>query len=334
MTQTKEPQVTAKNTKNEILSAYESMLEKAREMYKKNKQQEKLLLEKEKMIREVSENASVNVVQNLNEISEQIGKQINQVATALDDAYGQLKQVKEAILIEENNLKEMYEITKTTHTLDALLLAHEREEQEFNESLAQQKKQWDLDQQNFEKSFNEEKEAKKKLWQREQEEYHYKISLQRQKEQDEYDSKKAKQEQDLAQEREQLSIEFNKREKALTEKEGLLAQLQEKVDNFPTELTQQIESEKALLEERLLREHKFQFDLLMKDRESEKSLSGQTISSLQSKLESQEKLIKELSEKASNSVLQVQDIAIKAIEGASNTKGVYYQHEIKEQKDI
>ena len=69
--------------------------------------------------------------------------------------------------------------------------------------------------------------------------------------------------------------------------------------------------------ERLHREHQYQLDLLLKEREGDQKLSEQTIQSLESKLLVQEKLLKEMGEKTNRSLTQVQDIALKAIEGAS-----------------
>jgi len=55
----------------------------------------------------------------------------------------------------------------------------------------------------------------------------------------------------------------------------------------------------------------------MKEVEGERKLNQQIIAALEKKIKEQEELIHQLTEKANEAGRQVQDIAIKAIEGAS-----------------
>lgn len=334
MTQTKEPQVTVKNTKTEILSAYEALLDKAREMYKKNKQQEKAILEKERAIEQANQLTPASFEQNLQLLKKQVDEQVASIGQQLTGSVQQLHDLQSAIEYEKENLQEMYQINKTAHTLDTLLLAHQRQQTDFKEHMDQQKLRWELEKKQFSDELKETQRLQKNAWQREKDEYTYQTMLQREKEQHEYESKKAKQDDELEQTREQLSREFSQREAAIAAKENELAQLQQQVAAFPESLADKLAACEQAVQERLTREHKFQFDLLLKERDGERRLSEQTIKSLEAKIHSQEQLIHELSEKANRSLSQVQDIAVKAIEGASHPKTLYYPNVKESTMDV
>ena len=57
--------------------------------------------------------------------------------------------------------------------------------------------------------------------------------------------------------------------------------------------------------------------MIQKETEGEQKLHEQAVEALQSKIRDQEELIRQLTQKADESVQQVQTIAVKAIEGAS-----------------
>ena len=321
----KPSQVSEKNTKSQILEAYESMREQARELYKKNKQQEQALAKQGDVIKEAGEQTSAGVQQNLTSLRQQINDQISLVGEKMSEETKRLETIQQAIKLEEANLKEMYEINKTAHTLDTLLLAHKQEESQFTLQISDKREQWQKEQQTFTQNFKESQEQLKKTWRREQDEYNYQTKLTRQKEQDEYQTLKNKQTLELTQQREQLNEDFSQREMTIKQQEADFAALKQQVEKFPETLAAELSAHETLTTERLVREHQFQFDLLSKEREGERKLSEQTIASLELKLRSQEQLIAQLGDKANQSLSQVQDIAVKAIEGASSQpKNFYY----------
>ncbi len=60
--------------------------------------------------------------------------------------------------------------------------------------------------------------------------------------------------------------------------------------------------------------------LSAKEVEGDRKLSQQTIGALEKKLEEQEEQIRRLTQRADEATLQVQNIAVKAIEGALSTR--------------
>lgn len=305
--------ISAKNTKSEILEAYESMLKQTRELNKKNRQQQKELEIKEALVEKAREQSKSSGQDSVDSLRKQINGQLSDIDNRMTTQIKQLEVLDQAIEYEKQVLEEMYEIKKSAHTLDALLLAHKQEKVTFQSDMNEQKKAWQAEQ-----------EQVKNQWQREQQEHQYKTKISRQKDEDEYNTHKSKQEADLIQKKESVESDLAKRNEILTLREQEIAQMQEEINNFPALLEETIAKTEAKVTAQLNREHKFQFDLLEKERQGEQLLSRQTIASLEMKVKSQEAVVRETNEKLNGSTRQVQDIAVKAIEGAAASSRKVY----------
>jgi len=319
--------ISAKNTKNEILDAYQMLLEKAREIYKKSRKQEQEIENQREIVDQARQQTPHSVQENLSTLRQQINEQLGDIGQKLEEQLQTLSTIQNAITLEEQKLEETYEIKKTAHTLDTLLLAHKKEKEGFEHTMCEKRAEWNREQDVFTQDLEEEQERTRKLWEREHEEYTYKIKTERKKDQDDYLARKAQQELQLQQQRDALEQSFSDREAAIQGQEEEINTLREQVACFSEETTHAVKEAETRMAERLAREHTFAFDLLEKEREGEKNLSLQTIAALEKKVESQDLLIEQLSEKANHSVSQVQDIALKAIESASkapSAKNFYY----------
>ena len=219
MNQSKEPEVTIKNTKTEILSAYESLLDKARDLYRKNQKQERELQEQKKLVVSAEQCSPSTIEQNLSGLREQLDEKIAQITAQIRGAFEQLKQVQNAIEIEKNNLDEMYGITKTAHTLDALMLTHQHEKDIFEKEMSEQRAEWGFEKKKISTEIAELRESTKKAWTREQEEYEYQTQRDRKIEESAYASKKREQTQSLTLEQEKMNTEFREREAHLVQRE-------------------------------------------------------------------------------------------------------------------
>ena len=160
----------------------------------------------------------------------------------------------------------------------------------------------------------------KKLRQREEEEYVYKRDLERKKEQDHYQTQKQLLEKELIDKKVLLEREFAERETTLLAQEQEFQSLKLQVEVFPSKLQKEIEDTEKSLTERLAFQYDYEAKLTQKEVEGERNLHQQMISALESKIAQHEKLIKELTEKANHAGMQVQEIAVKAIDGASRQR--------------
>ncbi|MEM7495242.1 MAG: hypothetical protein AAF471_03715 [Myxococcota bacterium] len=310
-------EVSLKSKKNEILDAYNKALEQAEQLRKESRQQAELINRQKKLIENASKQSSQEAQQSITALRGYVDEKLRDIGESLAGEMQRLKDIQEAVVLEEKALQELYEIRKTAHTLDTLLLSHKEEKTSFDKMMAAARAEWEKEKTQFAQQLQEEQEQAKKAWRREQDEYAYNTQTARQKEADEHAKKQAEQTDKLKQQQAALDEQFAKREALLKESETELSDLREQAAQFPRQLEKAVKQAKEEVTQLLEREHKFKFDLLVSERQAQERLSAQKIEALESKIASQEKLIQQLSDKVNNSFNQVQDIAFKAIEGAS-----------------
>lgn len=154
----------------------------------------------------------------------------------------------------------------------------------------------------------------------EEEEYVYKIAKKRQAETDTYEQKKMMLEKELAQKREMFEKEFGTREATLKVQEQELAELRKKAAAFPAEIDKSIKETEKNIREKIEIQYKHQAEMLQKEIDGERKLHVQAIGSLEAKIVEKDALIALLTKKTDESGRQIQDIAVKAIDGASKLR--------------
>ena len=127
---------------------------------------------------------------------------------------------------------------------------------------------------------------------------------------------------------EALEKGWQQREAALKQGEEELAQLKKEVDQFPARLVQ--ETEAAALRGRQDAEAKLeqQIVVLKKDAETEKRLAELRVKTLEETLARNAGHIAALEKQLADAKQQVQDIAVKAIEGASGARALSHINQI------
>jgi hypothetical protein len=116
--------------------------------------------------------------------------------------------------------------------------------------------------------------------------------------------------------------ELVEREASILAKEKEFERLNSQVEAFPKQLDKAVKDTEKTVMERLEVKYKHQEELTIKGMEGERKLYKQTIEALEAKINAQNDLIQQSTQKANIAGQQVQDIAIKAIESAS-TQRVY-----------
>ncbi len=108
----------------------------------------------------------------------------------------------------------------------------------------------------------------------------------------------------------------------MSQKENEFVELKSKVEKFDSILQKAISDKEKEISEKLKREYEYQKQLDNKDLEVKVKLFEHEISVINQKNEEQKAIIEQLMEKSTKATDQVKDIAIRAIESASNTKFV------------
>lgn len=324
-------EVSGKSTKNEILKAYNELLAKIKYEKPLDRQEEGKKEKEGRIVKDASQNSTEKIVKGLAEIKLEIGNSLDTLEERLISEFKKLTELQQAIEIEQKDLENIHEIKVCADGLAALLQAQkekrlqfEREMEEkkniFETEMAQKRLQWKKEQDDFELSRKEKDLRLKKEREREEEEYTYALQLKRKKDNDSYEAKRSALEKELNEKRATVERELSDREAFLSSKEKELEDLKAQVAEFPKQLEKAIKDTEKSVMEKLEFTYKHQAELAAKEIEGERKLNKQLISALEAKIKEQDEYISQLTQKADQAGKQVQNIAIKAIEGASSQR--------------
>jgi hypothetical protein len=326
-----------KNTKQQLLSAYNRLLKKIEEERDKELKPEKKLQEKKKeeVLSSVAGLSTDDVTQGINSLKVGIGKSLSQVSDKLEAEVKKLDSVQQAIEIKQQELKEIYEIERSAASLAALIEAQHQERQKFSDDMASQKEslrediertrtQWKTEKEKYEAGVKEQKAIEANARIREREEYKYAFDREKQLARDKFDDEKAsllaekeKTERDIKAYKAQSERELQEREKLISEREIEFETLQVQVQGFPAELERAAEEASKEATEKIQTKADYEKNLLEKQFEGERNVLTARIESLEQTVKEQHEQLVKLSKQQELAYQKVQDVAVKAIEGAS-----------------
>lgn len=298
--------VSEKSKKNDILEAYHQLLKENKDLQKVSRKTVVEQEEKRQIVTKSEQNTPDRIIKDIADLKLLVTKHLEEIGGHIIEERHKLKEIQQAISIEKESLKRKHEMSEQADMLETLLLAQERKRQDFEKERVQ-----------FKNEFDEQKTTLLKERKREIEEYNYRLTLERQKDSDQYASKKTALEQELIQKRSAWEAECTERERILKDSESELINLREQVASFPESLKVAIEKATAAAIENLQIEYKFNTKLREQEYTAETKLLKQTIDSCKTKIEEMESLVTQLTQQTNTAGKQVQDIAIRAIEGAS-----------------
>jgi hypothetical protein len=349
--ETESPDISMSNTKKEMLQAYESLrekLEKQSEMALKPEQTQQAKKE-EKVIAAVEKATESNdVTRRVYDLKDEIGRFLADMATKIEKEKERYNEIKQAVEIRNNELKDIYEIEKAAHSLAALLEAQKQKKLESETEMEQRKNEiedeilntkinWEKEKQQYVQQQKEQKTEVEKIRKREKEEFEYEFNrdkeIKKQQLNDEIESlNKQLQEQKDAFDKEtaQRESELQHRENTVTEREKYMDTLQSKVDSFPVELEKQILQAVAETAEKIKNDAKKNEEILVKGFEGEKNVLTTKIQALEKLAANQQKQLETLSGQMDNAYGKVQEIAMKAVSGKAQ---VYVPAKTPEQSE-
>jgi hypothetical protein len=332
---------TEKSTKVEILQAYEELVKEKSTLKSQLDQALKSsssTVVKEKPLSEpkivMNQAASIqqkmnSTIENLVKIQLGFGSAASELSEQLTTKASKLAEIKQSVTTETQQLKELHKLEVSPETLDNLIQAYENNskayQEEFNQryetlfqETQQQKSTWHKEQDEYKLSLKDRNDNLSRTRQREEVGYKYDTELQRKLESDEYEQhQKAlyKQIEEIQQETEK---KWTEREKVIAEREQQFAEVKAKVEAFPKDKEAAIK--KASEEGKGIAHYqaKVKSDLLAKEVEGQKRFYEQRLQSLEQTINNQESRIQNLSNQLDSALKQVQDLAVKAIEGSAN----------------
>jgi colicin import membrane protein len=239
-----------------------------------------------------------------------------------------LAALREAVALERKELEHLHKIDIAATSLDQMVENYAREKQRLEQEIQEQRHAWEEESSRTERERKEQEESLRKQRQREMEDYEYKKILERKKAQDKYDEEMRMAEKKNQERQELLEKSWQLREAALKEREEELLRLRKDAENFHLHLKNEVEA--AVV--RAQRETEARFEqqtlVLKKDAETEKRLAELQVRTLGETVARQATQIITLEKQLAESKQQVQDIAVKAIEGASGAKALAHINQI------
>ncbi len=342
-------------TKKEIIEKHAELLDAFKKKVKEAEEAKKLASEAEKHSKstavKLSKEATVaSVVENVGGLRIQIGKTLNDLTEKMNEQAEKLVSLNTAIETQEKRLAELHDIEAASDSLSKIVEAYEERktvmedeyskkmkelEEEYHEKLKKQEAESGakLEALNNEiettrSKWKEEKDIKLKEREREEAEYKYDRDRSRKIEEDEYQEKRAALDKELKELKETREKELDEREKEIGKRETELKDLRKEVDGFAVKL------EKAVQEAEEKTAAKFKSELDQKleskkiEHEWEIKVFEERIKHLEATIASQNEKIAELKKDLNTAHTQVENIANRAVEGASLNKAFQSVNEI------
>lgn len=257
------------------------------------------------------------------------GGAVSELSEQLTSEASKLQEIQESVTGEVEQLKALHDLEVSEDTLDTLIEEYEESAKTFEEELGDRresveqekqelKKSWDKEQETRKTAVKERNELQAKVRQRDVQEYQYDTKLTRQRDVEAYELRKQALYKELEETKQQKEKEWAEREKAIAEREKQFEEAKAKVEAFPKEKEAAIK--KATEEGKGIANYqaKVKADLYGKEVEGQKRFYELRIQSLEETIKNQEGRLVTLSKQLEAALKQVQDLAVKAIEGSSN----------------
>ena len=322
--------IRAKRTKAEIQREFDEIQEQsaaARESA--DPKIEEASRRHETEVRETVEGVTVeSAVQRISSLGIEISKALSSLSGQLTEEVQLLASVREAVALERQELERLHKIDVAATALDQLVQDYGRQKLELENEIAAQRTAWEEESSRAERERKEQEEALKKQRQREAEDFEYKKTQERKKAQDKYDEEIRVQEKKNQEKQETLEKGWHLREAVLKEREEELARLRKESEAFPKRL--EAEANAAADRARRDAETRLQQEtiLMKKDAEAEKRFGELRVKTLEETVAHQQAQIAALEKQLADAKQQVQDIAVKAIEGASGARALSHINQI------
>jgi DNA repair exonuclease SbcCD ATPase subunit len=269
------------------------------------------------------------VIQLLGQLGEKFNTALSQLSTNLLVEASSLKDVRTTVDAESSQLEGLYSLEIKEDTLSDLLKQYTETAEQYVETLKQKREEsekawfeknqaWQTEKEETEQRLQEQESADKKTHLREETEYRYNLTLKRGISDEEYNHQQQQQQQSSQELEESQRKAWEEREKALAEREKQFEEHKTKVERFPKDL--EVAIKKAKDEGTGIARHqaKIKADLTAKEFAGEQEVYQLKIRSLEEQVADQTSQIDKLAKQLEAALKQAQELAVKAIEGASS----------------
>ena len=306
-------QISLKNTKEQILAAYNEALELVRQKSQETPAQIQVKQEKQKQVEEVKSTGYEQIINQLSELKLSCTKSIDEFIQTIGREFERFNKLETAINLEQQHLESLYAIKEESDTLSAIMLANQKEKDDFKSKMLEDEIIWRNKLVQLETDYKEHKAELDKQRKREEDEYAYNLNQARKIDKDNYEQQKQVAMQEIEVKKQGLDI----REKELFVKEQEFIALQQRVANLEQEINVRIAETEASTTKTLQNEFKYTQALIDEQNKRNVELLQQKIELLEQKNAEQSKVVDALNSKLQMAQEQTQSIAHKALETAA-----------------
>jgi len=335
--------VNARSTKSEIWEAYQEALKEKKMLERQAKQPSSSgngktatpeiqgsPLTQEKLDRQQIQ----DTIELLMQLKLGFGGSVSQLSEKLTREASKLGEVGSQVAEEVDRLQQLHELSEIEdNTLDRLVREYEDSSKTFSEEFEGQRETLEQEFSAIQQAWEKERETRKrsieernldyqKLRQRDEREYCYDRELQRNTEAEEYQQQQSQLYRDLEENRQQQEKAWEEREKSISEREKEFEEVKAKVEAFPAEKEAQVKRGKEVGRHIATAQAKNNANLRQKEVDGEKQRYELQVQGLEAAIRDREFRIANLTQQLDATLMQVQELAVKAIEGAANEKSL------------
>lgn len=274
------------------------------------------------VIGKASTKTAKDVVESVSTLKLELGQALDTIGNAVTAEIVVLKEVQEAIEAERANLENLHGIKAQADSLEALIQAQSEQGAQFEVELATERAKW-TDEQRAHTRMVQERDvelAKKRKW--EQEQFDYETGKKRKNEQDAWDAELIQARNALAEEVIAKGNELQQREDKVAAVEQELIALRGKVAQAEEATKKEVERTVAIATNSLKKDLTNDFNIAKLGLENQLNLKNAELGQKVDRIKELEKANLEISAKYAAASDKVQQIAEKAIEGASRQQTV------------
>lgn len=279
-------------------------------------------------------------IKSLNLLRTNIGSSISNLSEQLIEKATTLENLQQSITEVTTQLKQLHQINEVKEdTLANLINFYQENDQKFTIEIEQQKENlqqqiqdlqqaWQKEQHQYQQSIKERDTNYQKQQQRETESYQYNLELQRDLAAEAYQQQQHKLYEDLENQKQELEFQWQEREKKISEQEKQYAEAKSLVDSFQGKLAAKVKQGEEEGKGIGYYQAKIKADLREREIAGEKQNYELQIASLQQNIDDQQLRIQQLTSQLEAAQQQVQNLALKAIEGSANRNSFEAMREI------
>jgi DNA repair exonuclease SbcCD ATPase subunit len=268
------------------------------------------------------------VVQRVGALGLDLTRALSDMSERLTAEVRLLTDLREAVAIERREIERLHRIDLAATALDQLVAEHEQKRQDLEREIAETRASWAAEAQKSERERREQEEVLKRQRQREIEEYDYKKTLERKKAADKLDEEARQLERKNTERQQALEKSWAEREAALKEREDDIARLETEVAQFPDRIARAIDATTAEVRAEVAAEFERQLLVMRKDAEAEARVAALAQKTMEQSLATAAARIAALETQLAEAKSQVQEIAVRAIEGASGARALSHVNQI------